>query len=177
MSIPTYITNRLGIHRQVRHILDILDGDVAPWSGSILDDTTIGLGHLKVARFKFDATGDTTMRTVAAHGLMGGETIPDNAIILGGGMEILTTFTSADDSATIAIHVNAANDLVTATAISSGTFWDAVKYKVVVPDGLAAAGVATPVKLTAAREVTATVAVQALTAGKLVGWLMYVVGE
>jgi hypothetical protein len=133
-----------------------------------------GLGRLGVARFTFDPSATAGMRTIAAHGL--GVTIPDNAIILGGGMEILTTFTSATDAGTIAISVEGANDLVTATAISSGTFWDAVKYKVVVPTALEAAGVATAIKLTAAREITATVAVEALTAGKLVGWLFYVVG-
>lgn len=136
--------------------------------------STDGAGYLQVARFTFDPSGVAADRTVAAHTL--GPTIPDNSVILGGYIEILTGFASANDSATIALSVNAANDLVTATAISSGTFWDAVAGKVVVPDALNAAGVATAIKLTAARQVTATVGTQALTAGKLVGWLFYVVG-
>lgn len=137
-----------------------------------------GLGFLRVARFTFDPTGVAAHRTQAAHGL--GVTLPDNALILGGGVEILTTFTSTaggTDKATIALSILNANDLITATAIESGTFWDAVKYKVIVPDALAAAGVATPIKLNAAKEVTATVGVCALTGGKFVGWLFYVVGE
>lgn len=136
-----------------------------------------GLGALKAARFSFDPTGVAADRTQAAHPL--GVILPDNAIVLGGGLEILTTFTSTaggTDKATIALHVQGANDLITATAIESGTFWDAVAWKVIVPDALAAAGVATPIKLSAAREITATVGVCALTGGKFVGWLFYVLG-
>lgn len=142
-----------------------------------LASTADGLGVLRAARFTFDPTGLTGHRSAAAHGL--GVTLPDNAIVLGGGVEILTGFASTAggvDKATIALMIQGANDLITATAIESATFWDAVAYKVIVPDALAAAGVATPIKLTAAREVTATVGVCALTAGKLVGWLLYVIG-
>jgi hypothetical protein len=81
------------------------------------------------------------------------------------------------DKATIALSILGANDLITATAIDSGTFWDAVKSKVVVPDFLNAAGVATAIKLTSAKEVTVTVGVDPLDAGKLVGWLFYVIGD
>lgn len=140
-----------------------------------LQGTADGLGFLRAARFTFDPSANAGERTTAAHGL--GVTIPDNAVILAGYIEILTTFASAGaDAGTIALSVEGANDLVTATAISSGTFWDAVKGKVIVPDALNVAGVATSIKTSAAREITATVATQALTAGKLVGWLFYVVG-
>jgi len=140
-----------------------------------LQGSADGLGLIRAARFTFDPTTDAAMRSQAGHGL--GVTLPDNALVLGGMIEILTTFTSANDSGTIALSIQGANDLVTATAISSGTFWDAVKSKVVVPDALNAAGVATAIKLTAAREVTATVGTQDLTGGKLVGWLFYVIGD
>lgn len=138
-------------------------------------DTGAGVSLFRAARFTFDPTANAGDRTIGAHVV--GPIIPDNALILGGGMEILTTFTSATDAGTIAASVEGANDLVTATAISSGTFWDAVKYKGIVPTALELAGVATPIKLTAARQVTFTVAVEALTAGKLVGWVFYMVGE
>lgn len=139
-----------------------------------LQGSADGLGFIRAARFTFDPSANAGERTIAPHVV--GAAIPDNAIILGGGMEILTTFVSATDAGTIAASVEGANDLVTATAISSGTFWDAVKYKGVVPTALELAGVATAIKLTAARQVTFTVAVEALTAGKLVGWLFYVQG-
>jgi hypothetical protein len=147
----------------------ITDGYVAPG--------TDGLGYMQVARFTFDPSAVAAHRTVAAHKL--GVTIPDNAIILGGGLEILTGFASTDggaDKATIALSIQTANDLITATAIETDTFWDAVAYKVVGPTALEAGGVATAIKLTAAKEVTATVGTAALTAGKFVGWLFYVVG-
>jgi len=143
-------------------------------SGAILG-TDNGLGFLRAARFEFNPTANAGERTVAAHGL--GVTLPDNADVLGGYIEILSTFTSGDDSGTIALSIEGANDLVTATAISSGTFWDAVKGKVVVPTALEAGGVATSIKLSEAREITATVGTQALTGGKLVGWLFYVIGD
>lgn len=139
--------------------------------------STDGTGYLQVARFTFDPTGVAAHRTTGAHAL--GPVIPDNALILGGGVEILTTFTSTaggTDKATIALSILSANDLITATAIETDTFWDAVKYKAIVPDAMVVAGVATPIKLTAAKQVTATVGVCALTGGKLVGWLFYVVG-
>ena len=154
----------------------ILDGTIVKADMSTeLQGTVDGLGNVKCARFTFDPSATAGMRTIAAHGL--GVTLPDKAIVIGGGMEILTTFADGvADAATIALMIQGANDLVTATAISSGTFWDAIKWKVIVPDAMAAAGVATPIKLTAAREVTATVGGVALTAGKLVGWLYYVIG-
>jgi len=133
---------------------------------------------LQAVRFTFDATGDASMRSIGAHKL--GAFLPNNAIILGGGLEILTGFASTDggaDKATIALHVQSANDLITATSIETNTFWDAVAYKVVVPTALEAGGVATAIKLTADREVTATVGTAALTAGKFIGWLFYVIGE
>ncbi len=135
-----------------------------------------GLGVLRAARFTFDPTAVAGQRTIGAH-LLGAE-IPDNALVLYGIVEILETFTDGViDAATIALSVEGANDLITATAISSGTFWDAIKAKAVVPDALRIAGIATSIKLSAARQVTATVGGVALTAGKLVGWLFYVEGD
>lgn len=149
--------------------------DEAVTPAKLADPDTDGLHVLRAARFTFDPSANAGERTIGAHGL--GVTLPDNALVMFGHLEILTTFASAGaDAGTIALSIQGANDLVTATAISSGTFWDAVANKVMVPDALNAAGVATAIKLTAAREVTATVASQALTAGKLVGWLYYVVG-
>jgi hypothetical protein len=132
-----------------------------------------GLGSLMVARATFDPSANTAQRAVAAHDL--GVTIPDNALVVGGFIEVLTTFTSANDSATIAISVNSANDIVTATAISAGgNIWDAGK-QAIVPK--ANTPESTGIKLTAARAITATVAVQALTAGKATIWLYYVQGD
>lgn len=109
----------------------------------------------------FDATSGAT---VAAHGL--GVSIPANMVVVGGFIDVVKTFTDgADDSATIAIHVKTANDVVTATAISGGSnIWDQ-GLQTIIPDR---ATVGDMIKTTEASEITATVADDALTDGKLI---------
>ena len=101
-----------------------------------------------------------------------------------------TTFTSATDAGTVALHAEAANDILAAIAINDATnMLDAGIHagKPGIPNlGADAAHdsqvehaaliAATCVKLTAARELTATVAVEALTAGKAVILVPYVIG-
>lgn len=108
-------------------------------------------------------TGD---RTIAAHGC--GLTIPKNAIVTRAVYKVLTTFTSATDAGTIAIKIVGANDVVSAAAISTGTTWDAAGPILGIP---VTATAATWLTTTADSEVTFTVAVEALTAGKLVLWV------
>jgi len=102
-----------------------------------------------------------------------GATIPDNAIVWDGFYEVLTTVTTAGaDAGTLALHVNSANDLVTATAVSAGgNIWDAGIHPIV-PVGTAALAI----KLTAARALTLTIGGQAVTAGKFVLYVFYVLG-
>jgi hypothetical protein len=130
-----------------------------------------GLGVMRVAHGVFDPSAVAGDRTVAPHTL--GVTLPDNAIILMTIYEVLTTFTSSGDNATIAISIEGANDVVSAVAISTGTTWDASAtlteciQKIETPS--------TWIKTAAARDLTATVAVEALTAGLLHVWCWYVV--
>ena len=127
-----------------------------------------GLNEMRVARFTFDA-GIAGNQTIAAHGT--GVTLPINAIVYGGFYDVNTGFTSAGGNAgTVAISLEGANDLVTATAVSNAIY-GTIGRKAIVPVSTAA----TTVKATAAREVTCTVAGQVLTAGKLTGFLLYVV--
>lgn len=129
-----------------------------------------GLSVLRVARATFDPSGDSDMRTVAAHTLT--TQIPDNAIVVGGFVDVVTTFTSADDSATVAIHVQSANDIVSAIAISNGgNPWDAGLHAIVPK---ANTPESTGIKMTADRTITATVGTQALTAGKAEIFLYYI---
>jgi hypothetical protein len=138
-----------------------------------LAGTADGLGLLHVAKATFDPSATAGMRTIAAHTL--GVTIPDNAIIVGGFIEVLTTFTSATDAGTVAIHANGANDIVSAIAISNGgNPWDAGLHAIIPK---ANTPESTGIKLTAARNITATVAVEALTAGKATIFLYYVQGD
>ena len=131
------------------------------------------LGAKRSVRAVFDtATTDSagvSNKTIAAHGL--GVFLPKGAIIVSSAYDVPTTFTSATDAATISFGVGSATDLKAATAISTGTTYDDVAAMVAGTPVSAA----TAVKLSANGEVTATVAVEVLTAGKLVWYIDYVI--
>lgn len=152
-------------------------------------DLRTGTVVKEVAVAVFDPSGNTAHRTVAAHGL--GVYIPDNAIITKIWYDVITTFTSpTSDGATVALHVQSANDLLSAIAISdSSNVLDAGIHagKIGFPNfgadaahdsqvEVAALFAATFLKMTAIREITATVAVEALTAGKAVIYVEYYIG-
>ena len=150
-----------------------------------------GLTVAKLAVATFDTAANdssgTSNKTIAAHGL--GVYLPDNAIITRAWVDVITTFTSSNDTATIALKAEGANDLVSAIAINDGTnVWDEGQHGAITNnfalDGSAltqvamgAARAATLIKTTAERELTATVATQALTAGKLVLYVEYVLSD
>lgn len=112
---------------------------------------------MKVVRGRYDfavdggAVGDIDLTLDAQ--------IPANAIILGGFVEVDTAPTSGG-SATVAVKVEGAGDIVAAAAIG-GAPWSTTGRKSVVPVFTGA----TSVKTTAARKIQATVATAALTAG------------
>lgn len=131
---------------------------------------TEGLGRIGVARFDFNMAivGD---RTVAAHGT--GVTLPINAVVIGGFFEVNTLFTSENaNNGTIAIMVQGANDVQTATAVS-GAPYSSIGLKAIVPKSNTPES--TGIKCTAAREITCTVGTSAMLTGKLTGFLHYVV--
>lgn len=131
------------------------------------------MSKIKQASFAFDPSASTAQRPTGAYGL--GVVLPINAVVVGGFYEVHTAFTSANgNNGTIAISVNGANDILTATAVSDAGL-GTIGRKAIVPK--ASTPESTSVKCTAAREVTATVAVSALTAGRLTGHLWYVVTE
>lgn len=130
-----------------------------------------GLGALQVARFTFDA-GIVANRAVGAKGV--GVYLPANAIVCGGFFEVNTAFTSANgNNGTIAIHVEGAGDIQAAQAVSGAPF-STTGIKAIVPK--ANTPESTGIKVTQQRQITCTVAVSALTAGKLTGYLYYVEG-
>jgi hypothetical protein len=96
-------------------------------------------------------------------------TIPTNAYIVGGFVEVDTALTSGG-AATVAVKVEGAGDIVAAAAVS-GAPWSTTGRKDVVPDSTGS----TVVKTTAARKIQATVATAALTAGVFDVVLFYVV--
>lgn len=102
-------------------------------------------------------------KTVAAHPLA--VTIPDNAIVIGGHVDVISAITS-DGSATVAISLASANDLLTATAKATL----AAKYQSVMATTTA------PIKLEAAKAVTVTVGAAALTGGVINGYIIWIEG-
>jgi len=134
-----------------------------------------GLGVLRVARYLFDTAGDdangVSNKTAAAHPT--GVVLPAHAIVVGGFFDVNTVFTSAANTAQIAIHVVAANDVQTAAAVS-GAPYSTIGRKAIVPK--ANTPESTSLKTTVDSAITLTVSVQALTAGKLTGYLYYVEG-
>lgn len=152
---------------------------IAGWLKDVADNfnllqpffgTDDGLGGLRVARFTFDA-GVEANRAIGAHGV--GVTLPIHAIVVGGFVDVNTAFGSENDTATIAISVQAANDVISAAAVS-GAPYSTIGRKAIVPK--ANTPESTSLKCSAAREITCTVAVEALAEGKLTGYLYYVEG-
>lgn len=139
--------------------------------------------------YAFDGTDSAGVAnsTIAAHGT--GVYLPDNAIVTSCFYDVLTTFTSATDAATIALSIEGADDLRAAVAISNGANpWDAGLTGALPGNFALDGGVLTAiammdaragsfVKLSAEKELTATVAVEALTAGKMIIYLEYVISE
>jgi hypothetical protein len=93
--------------------------------------------------------------------------LPSKAIIRNGLIDVVTAPTSGG-SATIAVKAQSAGDIIAATAKASFT-----GKLDTVPVGTAA----TAIKLTAERQIYATVAVSALTAGKFRVFIDYVLSE
>lgn len=139
----------------------------------------------KVVKATFDATSG---KAIAAHNL--GVYIPTGAIITNAFFDVRTTFTSAGDTATIALSVEGADDLVAAIAINDvSNLWDAgvqgtlagsaalsVFHASNNPTAIQMADSISDsyIKTTADRALTATVATQALTAGVLDLYVEYV---
>ena len=131
----------------------------------------VGLGALRVARFEFDCAV-VGNRTIDPHGT--GVIIPIHGIVVGGFIDVNTLFTSdVTNTGTIAISVQAANDVISAAAVS-GAPYSSIGRKAIIPK--ANTPESSSLKASAAREITCTVAVAALLTGKLTGYLYYVEG-
>lgn len=102
-------------------------------------------------------------------------TLPDDAIIVRSWYRVVTTFTSATDAATIALGVPTDGVGMVKAAIAISNVANA--YDAGNVEGVSVGTAATfGTQLTAARELIATVAVEALTAGRLIVFAEYVVG-
>lgn len=147
----------------------------------------------KIAQAIFDTAGNDSAgvsnKTIAAHGL--GVFLPIGAIIVNSFYQIKTTMADgASNNATLALSVNAANDLVSAIAISDGTTpWTAGLHGCLAGNAAEATVAGDTAVLAAARaagsyigalsaekELVVTVGVHALTAGKMIVFVEYVQG-
>lgn len=122
---------------------------------------------VKCVRGRYDFSVDGG--AVGAIVISGTGVIPAGAYITHGFAEVDTAVTGGG-SATLAIHVEAADDIVAAAAVS-GAPWSTTGIKSIVP---VATG-ATTKKTTAARSITATIGTAALTAGVVDVVLFYIV--
>lgn len=120
----------------------------------------------------FDPSANTSQRAIGSHNFLDSNgnalILPDNTRVWDGYYEVITTFTSATDAGTISLDI-ATDDVAgifAATAISSGTTWDAAAPKAIIQVGTIAA-ISEKTNSAAGRAVQATVAVEALTAGKV----------
>jgi hypothetical protein len=86
--------------------------------------------------------------------------IPSGSYITGGFVDVTVAPDSAASTATIALTVEGANDIVTATIVSSEP-WATTGLKDIIPDGTGS----TAVKLTADRTPSFVIATQATTVG------------
>lgn len=94
--------------------------------------------------------------------------LPDNAIITNVVIDIVTPFVSTGGAGTIAFKAQGAGDLL--AAVDADTLANQVQG---VPNG----AVANMIKLTAERTLKATIAGQAMTAGKAVVFVEFVISE
>ena len=132
------------------------------------------LAGLHVTKFTFDAEADdntaetpVSNKTVANHPM--GVSIPDNAVVVDGWVEVITAIDSVDDGATISVGLVAEtkDDL-----LDSATQANLAADKVV---SMAAVKTA-PVKLAAETEINVAVETKALTAGKFIGHIVWMEG-
>ena len=145
---------------------------ISGWLKDVNDnfDSLASLSGLHITKFTFDtaandaASTPASNKTVAAHPLA--VTIPDNAIVISGFVDVIAAVTSNSD-ATVAIHLANANDLLAATGKANLTLAAQLPM---------AAVIAAPIKLTAEKAVTVTVGTAALTAGKLDGYIIWMEG-
>lgn len=130
----------------------------------------VGLSNLRVARFEFDL-GIADNCVVGAHDSP--FTIPANAIIVGGFAEVNTAITGEAD-ATLAISVQAANDIVNVAAVA-GAPWSTIGRKAIIPK--ANTPETTSVKIgVSAKPITCTVGTAAMLTGKVSIYLYYLEG-
>ncbi len=99
-----------------------------------------------------------------------GVSLPAKAIITRSYFQVGQVFASASSAGTVAISCETANNIKTATDITGSSVGDFV-------DGQSTGAIAGFKAITNGCDINVTVATWALTAGKLKGWVEYVIGQ
>lgn len=133
-----------------------------------------GLYPLRVARATYDfAEHGGAVSTIGL-----GVTLPDNAIVTRAWYEVLTALLTAgaphDATVSIDIPVDDVAGILAAIAISDGTTPWAIGLHDAIQDGTLAAFAE---KTTAAREISITIGVEAVTAGKFIIFAEYIISD
>lgn len=134
--------------------------------------TESGLMLAREAKAIFDTSlndsSGVSNKTVASHGL--GVFLPIGAIIKQAYFQVKIAFTSVDSTATIAAKAQSTADLYAATAVSGAP--GSTGFIAGIPDNT----VTHMISLTAERELTIAVGVEALTAGQAILVVEYTMG-
>lgn len=151
---------------------DLKPIQISGWLKDVNDnfDSLASLTGLHITKFTFDTAANDAASTPASNKTVGAHplavTIPDNAIVIQGFVDVIAAVTSNGD-ATVAIHLANANDLLAATGKASLTLAAQLPM---------AAVIAAPIKLAAEKAITVTVGTAALTAGKIDGYIIWIEG-
>ena len=139
-----------------------------------VDNAALGALHPKWLAFLYDPSAVSSLRTAAAHTVPASDgttaqTIPDNAIIIGFHVDVVTPLASSG-SATLAIGpaTDDPDGIKAATAFNHASLVAATQV-----GGIPA----NSKKLTAARNLLVTVGTAALTAGKMFIYIQYIEGN
>ena len=90
-----------------------------------------------------------------------GVTIPDNAVVFDGYVDMTTAFLGAAGSTTVALELNGSADILAAVTYTNGAVWNSTGIKAIIPVGTAA----TAVKMTGDRTLQLVIGNAALTQG------------
>jgi hypothetical protein len=142
------------------------------FKGQTVVDNLVAANLPKSLKFQYDFAdlgGATNTTIVLTDDANAAQTIPDNAVIVSGYLETLTTLT-ADGSPTVAIGFLGNTDAFTgATAYNGAIFTTEAASEFTLGE--------LPIKLDGATGVTARVATNAVTAGKFNVWVEYYEGD
>ena len=165
------IQRKIVVDDTTKHI-NVLDGadalilDLEAFPESKLANYAVdGLHPMRIARATYD---------FAEHGGVVGDiglgvTIPDNAVIVKAYFDVITPMVSVDGTGTIALKSEGAGDLLVGV--------DADTLAAGLHDCIPAGAAAQMIKLTADRELTATIGLANLTAGKFVLFVEYAASD